>query len=112
MRSLSVVAASALVLTEGCTTTKSLQTASAVKAIQARVESLEATSNALTTELIEKHGNYVVGRGDTLTLIAKRFNLQVRDILRMNPDLVSVVPTNWKPGLVIIVREEEPNKAD
>jgi outer membrane murein-binding lipoprotein Lpp len=109
---LALVAICVLVLADGCTTGRSRQTAAAVEDLQARVEDLEASNDALTRELLGKQGKYIVRRGDTLTLIAERFNLKVRDILHMNPDLATALPGKWKPGLVIVVRVEKPNKAD
>jgi LysM repeat protein len=100
-----------LMLTGGCTTAKSEKTDMKISELQRRVESLEAVSSALTAELVEQQGKYVVKQGDTLTLIAKRFNLRVEDIFRMNPDLSAQLTKNWKPGIVIIVREQEPTQS-
>lgn len=100
-----------LTLTGGCTTAKSEKTDMKISELQRRVESLEAVSSALTAELVEQQGKYVVRQDDTLALIAKRFNLQVEDIFRMNPDLPSHLTKSWKPGIVIIVREQEPNQS-
>ena len=99
-----------LILTGGCATSQSKKTDIEVVELQSRVENLEAISSALTTELFEKEGKYIIRGGDTLTLIAKKFNLQLNDIYRMNPGLQSQIPKNWKPGMIIMVREIEPNK--
>lgn len=106
-----VLSGGLLTLTGGCTTAKSEKTDMKISELQRRVESLEAVSSALTAELVEQQGKCVVRQGDTLALIAKRFNLQVEDIFRMNPDLPSHLTKNWKPGIVIIVREQEPNQS-
>lgn len=100
-----------LMLTGGCATAKSEKTDMKISELQSRVESLEAVSSALTAELVEQQGKYVVRQGDTLALIAKRFNLQVEDLYRMNPDLPAKLFKNWKPGIVIIVREQEPTQS-
>jgi len=105
-----VLSGCVLILTGGCATSQSKQTDMEVVELQNRVENLEAVSSALTTELIEKEGKYITRQGDTLALIAKKFNLQVKDIYRMNPGLQSQIPKNWKPGMIIVVREIEPNK--
>jgi hypothetical protein len=103
-----LVAASAMLLVAGCATSRSRQTADEVFALQRQVHALE---NALQ-QLLEEHGKHIVGSGETLTTIAQRFNLQVSDLYRMNPDLRSAIGRNFYPGLVIVVREQKPNKAD
>ena len=102
-----LVAASAMLLVGGCATGRSRQTADEVFALQRQVHALE---NALQ-KLLEEHGKHIVRSGETLRTIAQRHNLQVSDLYRMNPDLRSTIEGNqFYPGLVIVVREQKPNK--
>ena len=96
-----------MLLVVGCATSRSRQTADEVFALQRQVHALE---NALQ-QLLEEHGKHIVRSGETLGTIAQRHNLQVSDLYRMNPDLRSTIERNqFYPGLVIVVREQKPNK--
>lgn len=51
---------------------------------------------------------YKVSKGDTFWFIAKRYGLDYRELMRLNPD---VVPTNMQIGSVIRLRATAPSPA-
>ena len=89
----------------GCISNRTAGVDEQVDMLTFRVESHEAYIDSLSRELLEKEGKYMLRAGDTLSLISKKFNVEISDIFHLNPDLDRGHLETWKPGMIIKIRD-------
>ena len=85
-----------------------LTTKERIQELEARVVSLEKIVGTLADELMVKTGRYMLKAGDTGMKVARKFDVPITELHRLNPGV------NWsrlKVGQVLRVSEETPNKA-
>jgi hypothetical protein len=92
----------------GCATPPKTTQEEDMEILKSQVVMLHATLTTCNAALA-KDGLRVVLPGDTLAKTAKDNGIDVKELLRMNPEMKFGQPQSWRPGIVIRVRERKPN---
>ena len=93
----------------GCAKTPRETRHDEMRMLKRRIGRLTAILADCDAELA-KDGKYVVRSGDTLVAIAKRNGLEWKELAKMNPEVLNGYPRTWRPGLVLVIRKENPNQ--
>ncbi len=62
-----------------------------VKELERKVEFLDKQIEVTSSQAFEKYGLYVVRPGDTLFKIAKKYDLEMKEIMNLNPGINPII---------------------